>query len=54
MRPDLNALRVLIDRILAAHDGCCLDDPNDRIAVAEAVMAVLVEYLGIAPTAIDP
>jgi hypothetical protein len=37
---------MLIDSVLLLHDGCCLDEPEDRQTVAAAINEVLTEYLG--------
>ncbi len=42
---DINALRVLVDSVLVAHDGRSLDEPEVRNAVTEMLVEVLSEYL---------
>jgi hydroxymethylpyrimidine/phosphomethylpyrimidine kinase len=42
---DLNALRVLVDSVLVAHEGRSLDEPEDRDAVTEMLVEVVSEYL---------
>jgi hypothetical protein len=44
--PESIALRFLIDSTLLAHDGRCMDEQDDRDAVAKALVEVLIEYLG--------
>jgi hypothetical protein len=42
---DANAIRLLIETALAAHDGSCLDEPHERKEVAETLVEVVIEYL---------
>jgi hypothetical protein len=42
---EANAIRMLIDSVLMAHDGSCLDNQEERQTLATAINEVLTEYL---------
>lgn len=45
MAPELSVLRFLVDSALAAQDGKCLDEQDERRLVSDAIVAVVAEYV---------
>lgn len=41
-----NTIRLLVDSVLAAHDGRCLGEQAERDLLAAMLVDVLTEYLG--------